>query len=69
MRPVYVGDVSAALAHLLGDDVARGKVVELVGPHEYHYAALIRFFSDITHRNPRLVTLPKPILKYVFAHA
>lgn len=61
MRPVYVGDVAAGLAHLLDNDT--GKMVELFGPREYHFAAIIAFFSDIAKRKPRQFVLPKRVLK------
>ncbi len=65
MRPVYVGDVAAALAHLLDTDVGN-EMIELVGPREYHFGALIAFFSDIAKRKIRLFVLPKRVLKYKY---
>jgi NADH dehydrogenase (ubiquinone) 1 alpha subcomplex subunit 9 len=67
MRPVYVGDVAAGLAHLLDNEVG-GEMVELFGPREYHFAALIAFFSDIAKRKIRLFILPKQVLKYNYRY-
>jgi uncharacterized protein YbjT (DUF2867 family) len=63
MRPVYVGDVAAALAHLLDNEVGN-EIVELVGPREYHFASLIAFFGDISKRKIRQFIYPKRVLKY-----
>ncbi|KAI8818134.1 uncharacterized protein EV422DRAFT_538840 [Fimicolochytrium jonesii] len=67
VRPVYVGDVAHVLAKLQYDDRAVGKIVELYGPKEYHYAALVEFFLDITRREKSAIPVPKVIAKAIAA--
>nr|KAJ3418858.1 hypothetical protein HK105_007746 [Polyrhizophydium stewartii] len=65
MRPVYVGDVAMALAKMLRDDAAVGKVVELYGPREYHYRSLVDMFQSIVLREKNIAYLPLPIAKLI----
>ncbi|KAI8913802.1 hypothetical protein DFJ77DRAFT_464730 [Powellomyces hirtus] len=59
IRPTYVGDVAHVLGKLENDDRAVGQIVELYGPKEYYYAALVEFFLDVTRRHQVAVYLPK----------
>ncbi|KAI9090839.1 hypothetical protein DFS34DRAFT_643800 [Phlyctochytrium arcticum] len=63
IRPTYVGDIAHVLAALQKDDRAVGKIVELYGPREYHYGALVRFFLDVTYRQQAPYPLPKALAK------
>ncbi|KAI9189951.1 Protein-lysine N-methyltransferase efm5 [Blastocladiella emersonii ATCC 22665] len=50
-RPVYVGDVGSALAHIAFDSTAAGKNYDLYGPKAYSYDELVDLFVELT-RNP-----------------
>ncbi|KAJ3390886.1 39kDa subunit of ndufa9, NADH:ubiquinone oxidoreductase [Lobulomyces angularis] len=64
IRPVYVGDVAAVLAQL--EEVTfSNKLVELAGPKEYHYYALIEFFLDVSRRTTLVFPLNKRIAKFL----
>ncbi|KAJ3078521.1 hypothetical protein HDU99_000540, partial [Rhizoclosmatium hyalinum] len=52
LRPVYVGDVAAAIAKSMTNDQVVGKTIELYGPRSYKQQHLIDFFLDVTKRNP-----------------
>ncbi|KAJ3315518.1 39kDa subunit of ndufa9, NADH:ubiquinone oxidoreductase [Blyttiomyces sp. JEL0837] len=65
LRPVYVGDVSAAIAATLRDDRAVGKIVELYGPHAYRYEDIVQYFLQVTHQNPTVWHSPKFVYKLI----
>lgn len=57
-QPVYVGDVAQAFVHALDDPRSIGQVYELVGPHRYTLAELVRL-AGVYSGHPRpLITLP-----------
>ncbi|KAH6569704.1 hypothetical protein BASA50_009699 [Batrachochytrium salamandrivorans] len=65
IRPVYVGDVAAVLFKMTQDDSAVGKYVELYGPREYHYRALVDMFQSIVLRERNVLNVPKPLAKLI----
>ncbi|KAJ3119262.1 hypothetical protein HK100_000392 [Physocladia obscura] len=54
LRPVYVGDVAAAITRTLKDDRAAGKIVEVYGPRAYRNIQLVDLFLDVTKRFPNV---------------
>ncbi len=57
-QPVFVGDVADAVATVLDDTTAAGKIFELGGPDIVTLRAIIEFICRETHRHPQLVSLP-----------
>lgn len=57
-QPVYVGDVAAAVAKVLGDPAAAGRVYELGGPTVYSFRDLLAFILRETGRSRLLVPVP-----------
>jgi NADH dehydrogenase len=57
-QPVYVGDVAAAVARVLGDPAAAGRVYELGGPTVYSFRDLLAFILRETGRSRLLVPVP-----------
>jgi uncharacterized protein YbjT (DUF2867 family) len=57
-QPVYVGDVAAAVARVLGDPAAAGRVYELGGPTVYSFRDLLAFILRETGRSRLLVHVP-----------
>ncbi len=54
-QPVYVGDVAAAIAHVLGREAAYGQTYELGGPEVYEFRDLIKYVG-------REVMAPRPLI-------
>ncbi len=63
MNPVYVGDVSAALASMARDDISVGATVELYGPNQYTFKGLVELFQDASMRPHHAVPVPKALFK------
>lgn len=57
-QPVYVGDVAAAVAKVLGDPAAAGRIYELGGPTVYSFRDLLEFILRETGRSRMLVPVP-----------
>lgn len=57
-QPVYVGDVAAAVAKVLGDPAAAGRTYELGGPTVYSFRDLLAFILRETGRSRLLVPVP-----------
>ncbi len=57
-QPVYVGDVAAAVAKVLGDPAAAGRTYELGGPTVYNFRDLLEFILRETGRSRLLVPVP-----------
>lgn len=57
-QPVYVGDVAAAVARVLGDPAAAGRTYELGGPTVYSFRELLEFILRETGRSRLLVPVP-----------
>jgi NADH dehydrogenase len=54
-QPVYVGDVAAAVARVLGNTAAYGQTYELGGPEVYSFGDLIKYVG-------REVMAPRPLV-------
>jgi NADH dehydrogenase (ubiquinone) 1 alpha subcomplex subunit 9 len=65
LRPVYVGDVAKVLEHLIRDEEANGRVVELFGPREYYYENLVKLWLDTTRRSVTVTYPPKFLLRFM----
>ena len=57
-QPVFVGDVAAAVAKVLGDPAAAGRTYELGGPTVYSFRDLLAFILRETGRMRLLVPVP-----------
>jgi len=57
-QPVFVGDVAAAVAKVLGDPDAAGRTYELGGPSVYSFRDLLAFILRETGRSRLLVPVP-----------
>ena len=57
-QPVFVGDVAEAVARVLANDRARGKIYELGGPVVYTLKQILELIAGYTGRKLRLVTIP-----------
>jgi len=57
-QPLYVGDLSAAIANALDDKAARGRTFELGGPRTYSFKELMQLVCRETHRPRVLLPLP-----------
>ncbi len=57
-QPVYVGDVAAAVAKVLGDPASAGRTYELGGPTVYSFRELLAFILRETGRSRLLVPVP-----------
>jgi uncharacterized protein YbjT (DUF2867 family) len=57
-QPVFVGDVAAAVAEVLGDPAAAGRTYELGGPTVYSFRDLLAFILRETGRMRLLVPVP-----------
>lgn len=57
-QPVFVGDVAAAVAKVLGDSDAAGRTYELGGPTVYSFRDLLAFILRETGRARLLVPVP-----------
>ena len=58
VQPVFVGDVAAAVAKVLGDPAAAGRTYELGGPTVYSFRDLLAFILRETGRMRLLVPVP-----------
>lgn len=58
LSPVYIDDVAAAFARALTDDSTIRRHYELCGPRVYTLEELVRFVSQHTGRNKRIIRLP-----------
>ncbi len=56
--PVYVGDVAEAVARLVDQGIASGRVYELGGPEEMTLKEIIAYTLKVTGRHRLLVNLP-----------
>jgi uncharacterized protein YbjT (DUF2867 family) len=56
-KPVYVGDVAAALVAALGDPGTRGRRYELCGPRVYSLEELVRYVCAVTGRRRAVLGL------------
>lgn len=57
-QPVYVVDVAAAIAHILGDRKTAGKTYELGGPTVYSFKEIMELIMAETKRSRLLVPIP-----------
>ena len=57
LQPVWVGDVTAALAAVLADPATAGKSLTLVGPRDYSLRELVEFLACIAGLDCRVVGL------------
>lgn len=57
-QPVYVGDVADAMAAVLGDPAAAGRVYELGGPRIYTFRELLELLLREVRRRRLLVPVP-----------
>jgi len=58
LQPVYVGDVAAAIAHILRQTQRPYPIYELAGPRVYSYEELLRTVSRAAGLRPVLVRMP-----------
>jgi uncharacterized protein YbjT (DUF2867 family) len=58
LQPVYVDDVAAAIAQILGQTQTPQPIYELGGPRVYSYEELLRTIARIAGLRPRLVRIP-----------
>jgi uncharacterized protein YbjT (DUF2867 family) len=58
-KPVYVGDVAAAMSRALGEHDTFGRVYELCGPREYSLQELVEFVCAVTSRHRTIIGLPE----------
>lgn len=63
LQPVFVADVAQGMINLLRDNESIGKTYEFVGPKQYEYAQLIKYFGDVCHRPTAIVNYPAFALK------
>jgi uncharacterized protein YbjT (DUF2867 family) len=63
VQPVFVGDVSEAVAVLVDRDVADGKTYELGGPATGTLKDMFQYVVDVTRRKRVLVPLPHSAAK------
>ncbi|KAI8834312.1 hypothetical protein BC829DRAFT_70936 [Chytridium lagenaria] len=63
VRPVYVNDVAVAISNLVRNPGHEGKVFELYGPRAYHYESLVKFFLDVTKRDPTVWHCPRAMAR------
>ncbi|WP_119460865.1 complex I NDUFA9 subunit family protein [Rhodospirillaceae bacterium SYSU D60014] len=57
-QPVYVGDVAEAMARIIEDPAARGKLYELGGPQTYSFKELLELLLQEIGRRRILLPLP-----------
>ena len=57
-QPVYVGDVAAAIARVLGNEAAYGQTYELGGPEVYSFGQLIRYVGREVMVQRPLIYMP-----------
>lgn len=62
-QPVFVGDVSEAVARAVDGSVAGGRVYELGGPEVKTFRELVAYICEVTDRKPLLVSLPFPLAR------
>jgi uncharacterized protein YbjT (DUF2867 family) len=58
LQPVYVEDVAAAIAQVLGQTQTPHPIYELAGPRVYSYEELLRTIARTAGLRPRLVRIP-----------
>jgi uncharacterized protein YbjT (DUF2867 family) len=58
LQPVYVDDVAAAIAQILGQTQTPQPIYELGGPRVYSYEELLRTIARTAGLRPRLVRIP-----------
>ena len=58
LQPVYVGDVAAAISHILRQTQRPYPIYELAGPRVYSYEELLRTISRAAGLRPVLVRMP-----------
>jgi uncharacterized protein YbjT (DUF2867 family) len=58
LQPVYVDDVAAAIAKILGQTQTPQPIYELAGPRVYSYEELLRTIARTAGLRPRLVRIP-----------
>ena len=57
-QPVFVGDVAAAIAQCLSDEVTVGKTYEIGGPRVYSFRQLMELVLEYTGRRRLLLPVP-----------
>jgi NADH dehydrogenase len=57
-KPVYVGDVVAAMLASVHDADTWGKAYELCGPHEYELKQLVEYVCAVTGRHRAVIGMP-----------
>src|SRR6185369_7315711 len=62
-KPVYVGDVAAALLACVHDGDTRGKAYELCGPREYTLRELVQYACDVSGRRRLVLGLPDSLAR------
>ena len=63
LQPVWVGDVAAAIAAVLGDDSTIGQTLVLVGPKDYSLRELVQFTAATAGLSRRIVGLPDALAR------
>jgi NADH dehydrogenase len=61
LQPVYVDDVTEAIAHMLADPATSGRTYEIAGPEIYALRELVRFTLRLLGRRRLLVSVPLAI--------
>jgi len=62
-KPVYVGDVAAAMLASVNDAATWGKAYELCGPHEYDLRALVEYACAAAGHPRPVLALPDPLAR------
>ena len=60
-KPVYVGDVAAAMLACIHDTETWGKVYELCGPREYTLKSLVEYAGAVAGTPRRVVGMPERV--------
>lgn len=63
LQPVWVGDVTAAIAAVLPDPAMAGRTLVLVGPRDYSLRELVEFVGCIGAIDCRVVGLPDALAR------
>ncbi|HEY1929169.1 MAG TPA: complex I NDUFA9 subunit family protein [Caulobacteraceae bacterium] len=61
MQPVFVADVSAAVAKAVASDEAAGRTFELGGPEAFTFRRLMEIMLEVIQRRRLLVSTPWPV--------
>jgi uncharacterized protein YbjT (DUF2867 family) len=61
MQPVFVADVSAAVAKAVGSEEAAGRTFELGGPEAFTFRRLMEIMLEVIQRRRLLISTPWPV--------